>query len=66
MKKILLSCLLTPAVFYSQETKTDSLSKSKFIDEVVITGTMKSVKRLDSPVPVEAAKIGRASCRERV
>ncbi len=58
MKKILLSCLLTPAVFYSQETKTDSLSKSKFIDEVVITGTMKSVKRLDSPVPVEVYPAG--------
>lgn len=39
----------------SFEVRTDSIKKDKSstIDEVVISGTMKAVNRLDSPVPVE-------------
>ena len=60
--------LLTGSIFIkSQEIKTDTInvqksdsisleekqSKTSNIDEVVISGTMKEVNRLESPVPVE-------------
>lgn len=58
MKNIFLISMLTPAVFFGQDLVSDSLKTSKSIDEVVITGTMKAVKRLDSPVPVEVYPAG--------
>jgi outer membrane receptor for ferrienterochelin and colicins len=56
MKKliILLSCI---SQFVIAQTKTDSLPKTEKkelqLNEVVVSGTLKPVKRLENPVPVE-------------
>lgn len=65
--KLKLFCLtaVLPLMFHTQTASYDSLSVntlirdtitekvSSSIDEVVISGTMKAVKRLESPIPVE-------------
>ena len=51
-KWLTLFLLLLSILSFSQE-KRDSLSKDKGIDEVVISGTLKAVTKLKSPVPVE-------------
>jgi outer membrane receptor for ferrienterochelin and colicins len=65
--KLKLFCLtaVLPSMFHTQTASYDSLSVntlirdtitekvSSSIDEVVISGTMKAVKRLESPIPVE-------------
>lgn len=47
--------LILPFFGFAQEVEQDSLSLGNelFLDDVVITGTMKPVTKLDSPVPVE-------------
>ncbi len=50
MKKIILPIALFSVFLQAQ---TDSLKKSANIDEIVITGTMKAVRKDKSPVPVE-------------
>lgn len=50
MKKYVLPIVLFSVFLHAQ---SDSLSKSAHIDEIVITGTMKSVRKDKSPVPVE-------------
>ena len=55
MKKLLL-CTLILCLNYSMAQIKDSIStdsKSEELDEVVISGTLKPVKRLETPVPVE-------------
>lgn len=64
MKVYLLMPLFVCSIYFAQENiepiqptvQPDTIqteNKSSAIDEVVISGTMKSVKRLDSPVPVD-------------
>ena len=62
MKNVALAfflCFLSISVQAQQDTlllkkkQRDSLKTDTELNEVVITGTMKEVKRLDSPVPVE-------------
>ena len=50
MKKYVLPIVLFSVFLHAQ---SDSLSKNADIDEIVITGTMKSVRKDKSPVPVE-------------
>ena len=63
--KLLLPLVFLPMTFFSQNRPADSTSVAQSvmesppekaassIDEVVISGTMKAVKRLESPIPVE-------------
>lgn len=53
MKNKFLLPLFVPIAFYAQNKDLDSLKKTKNIEEVVISGTMKAVNRLESTVPVE-------------
>uniref|UniRef100_UPI0037C0BFBA hypothetical protein n=1 Tax=Flavobacterium sp. TaxID=239 RepID=UPI0037C0BFBA len=56
MKKIIFLLFCFTQYAFAQ-TKTDSLPKTEKeelqLDEVVISGTLKAVKRLENPVPVE-------------
>jgi outer membrane receptor for ferrienterochelin and colicins len=56
MKKIIFLLICISQYAFTQ-TKTDSLPKKEKeelqLDEVVISGTLKAVKRLENPVPVE-------------
>lgn len=59
MKKILI-CLLILFSFPALAQENDSISSKKknkeaenILDEIVVSGTLKAVKRLESPVPVE-------------
>jgi outer membrane receptor for ferrienterochelin and colicins len=56
MKKVALVFLLFSQFIFSQKSK-DTISKKEKkqveLDEVVVSGTLKAVKRLESPVPVE-------------
>src|SRR5690606_34384142 len=63
--KLLLPLVFLPMTFFTQNRPADSTSVAQSvmesppekaassIDEVVISGTMKAVKRLESPIPVE-------------
>lgn len=47
----LLMTMLSPVMIFAQST--DSVANNKDIDEVVVTGTLKAVRKDKSPVPVE-------------
>ncbi|MBA5245640.1 TonB-dependent receptor [Marnyiella aurantia] len=63
--RLLFQMVFLPVMYYSQSIPADSTSlvvstpdtiaekTASSIDEVVISGTMKPVRRLDSPIPVE-------------
>jgi outer membrane receptor for ferrienterochelin and colicins len=56
MKKLVLLLLLSSPFLFSQTSKDTISKKDKKqveLDEVVVSGTLKAVKRLESPVPVE-------------
>lgn len=54
LQKIIFAGILTSFLpFKGQETLKDSLNNEKNIDLVVMTGTMRNIKRSESPVPVE-------------
>lgn len=55
MKRISMVLLLICSMMYAQqeEQKQDSLGFAQDLEEIVVTGTMKPVTKLDSPVPVE-------------
>lgn len=53
MKNIWLFTLVLPFFGYSQENDTISNKTENQLEEVVISGTLKAVKRLENPVPVE-------------
>jgi outer membrane receptor for ferrienterochelin and colicins len=54
--KNIVSFLFLLSFFYSNAQKKDSISRpnpEKQLDEVVVSGTLKAVRRLENPVPVE-------------
>ena len=50
---VILFSLLAPVVFGQVASKTDSVQGVTNLEEMVVTGTMKAVRRSDSPIPVE-------------
>lgn len=53
MKKYITALLLLPFLVLSQKNDTITKEVPNQLDEVVISGTLKAVKRLENPVPVE-------------
>ena len=53
MKKILSLILLFPFLGHSQQNDTIPKEKENFLKEVVVSGTLKAINRLENPVPVE-------------
>ena len=53
MKNIWIFLLVLPFLGFSQQNDTIPKKKENQLEEVVISGTLKAVKRLENPVPVE-------------
>jgi outer membrane receptor for ferrienterochelin and colicins len=53
MKKYILIILLITHIGYTQTQDTISKPVEKELDEVVVSGTLKAVRRLENPVPVD-------------
>ncbi|HQW68710.1 MAG TPA: TonB-dependent receptor, partial [Flavobacterium sp.] len=53
MKNIWIFLLVLPFLGFSQQNDTIPKKKENQLEEVVISGTLKAVRRLENPVPVE-------------
>ena len=55
MKTKLYSLIILSSILSNAQEQADSIKKEsqENLDEIVITGTMKAVRKADSPVPIE-------------